>query len=362
MWHKTYGQTGKNISVIGFGGMRFANPDDIDSNAEIVMHAYNKGVNYFDTAPKYCKDHSEEIVGAAVAQMKPGTFYVSTKSEAESADGLRADLERSLKRLNVEKINFYHIWCIVTLEKWKKRRQAVSEALKAKQEGLIEHLVVSSHLPGDDLKELLAEGIFEGVTLGYCAINFPAREVAVEAAGRMGIGVVTMNPLSGGLIPNNAERFDFIRSSPEESVVEAALRFNVSNPNITSALVGFTTKQHVDEAVAAVEDFHPYSAEHIDRMRSNILGSFQGLCTCCGYCLPCPEGINVRAMMDAYNMKILSNDDDKPIFGRLKWHWQEDIATAKNCTECGACEDKCTQHLPIRDRMKHLAELADKQE
>ncbi len=362
MWYKPYGQTGKDISVIGFGGMRFANPEDIDGNADLVMHAYNKGINYFDTAPIYCNDRSEDIVGTAIKQMEPGRFYVSSKSEAETADGLRSDLERSLKRLNVDKINFYHIWCIVTLEKWKRRREAVKEAIKAKEEGLIEHLVVSSHLPGDELKELLAENIFEGVTLGYCAINFPARQVAVDAAGKMDIGVVTMNPLSGGLIPNNAERFDFIKTRPDESVVEAALRFNVSNPNITAALVGFTTKKHVDEAVAAVEDFEPYSTEQIDRIRSHILDSFEGLCTCCGYCLPCPVNINVRAMMDSYNMKILSDGDDKPIYDRLKWHWNVDINDAKECVECGECEDKCTQHLPIRERLKHIAELADKKE
>ena len=112
---------------------------------------------------------------------------------------------------------------------------AVDEALKAKGEGLIKHLAVSSHLQGDQIREILAEGPLEGVTLGYSAINFPYRQAAIDAAGEMGLGVVTMNPLGGGLIPNNAEKFDFIRTEADESVVAAALRFNISQAPVSSA-------------------------------------------------------------------------------------------------------------------------------
>lgn len=360
MWTKRYGKTGKDVSVVGFGGMRFDNPEDIDANAEVVLHAYKRGINYFDTAPGYCKDKSEDIMGAALAHMEPGTYYVSSKSMASDADKLRQDLEKSLKRLGVEKLNFYHIWCLVTLEQWNKRQQggAVAEALKAKEEGLVEHVVVSSHLIGDELKIVLEEGPFEGVTLGYCAINFPYREVAVEAAAEKNMGVVTMNPLGGGLIPQNAERFEFLKGPDDPSVVSAAIRFNVSNPNITTALVGFTTKEHIDEAVEAVTDFEPYSPAHVQEMRDKILGSFEGLCTGCGYCVPCPFGVPIPKMMDAYNMRILSDPEEKHITDRLKWHWGLSAEEAAACALCGACEKKCTQHIPIRERLKEIAAIA----
>jgi len=361
MQYKPYGQTSKEISVVGCGGMRFANPDRTDENAEIVLHAYRRGINYFDTAPGYDAGKSELIMGAAFKQMAPGTYYVSTKSMASDAAGYRRDLEQSLDRMGLQKVSFHHIWCITSLKAWRGRVDggAVAEALKAKQEGLVEHVVVSSHLPGDELAGVLEEGPFEGVTVGYGAINFPYREKALEVAGKMGIGVVAMNPLGGGIIPHNAERFDFIRGDDDATVVEAAVRFDVSHPTITSALVGFSAKAHVDQVIDAVENFQPYDAAHYARLREKIIDGFGDLCTGCGYCLPCPNDIEIPKMMDAYNMKVLSGND-VDITNRLAWHWSVPAEQAKACSLCGDCEERCTQHLPIRERMEAIADLAEK--
>jgi predicted aldo/keto reductase-like oxidoreductase len=361
MWCKPYGQTGKQTSVIGFGGMRFANPTDIDANAAVVLHAYERGINYFDTAPNYCRDKSEEIMGAAFRHMEPGTFYASSKCMAADGDAFRRSLERTLGRLGLETVHFFHIWCIIHADQWRERQEggAVAAALRAKEEGLVEHVVVSSHLSGAELARVLEEGPFEGVTLGYSAINFPYREEAVRAAGRLGLGVVTMNPLGGGVIPRHADRFDFLRGPDDPSAVAAALRFNVSNPHVTTALVGFTTCEHVDEAVDAVEDFEPWPATRVEDTRARILESFEGLCTGCGYCVPCPVGIDIPRFMDAYNQRILAGDDPKPLLDRLKWHWAVEPRAAAVCSLCGQCEERCTQHLPIRDRLKAIASLAE---
>lgn len=357
MWTKPYGNTGKQISAISCGCMRFENYKDIDKAAEVAFHAYKRGVNYFDTAPAYLEDHSEDILGAAIKHMTPGTFYTSTKCFSSKGEDIDKSIERSLQRLGVEKINFFHIWCILSLNSWEGRKAggAVKAALRAKEQGLIEHLVVSSHMPSEDLETMLAEGYFEGITLGYCAINFPFRESAVKAAAARGMGVVTMNPLGGGLIPNNAKQFDFLRQEGDETVVQAALRFNVSNPNITTALVGFATREHVDQAVDAVENFHPYNEEQIAKIREHIIGSFNGMCTGCGYCQPCPQGIPIPQLMDVYNLALLgSNEKPWELMGRLKWHWGISGEEAKECSECGLCETRCTQHLPIQERLKSI--------
>jgi predicted aldo/keto reductase-like oxidoreductase len=297
-------------------------------------------------------------MGAAFKQMPRESFYASTKCGEADGDAVRKSLEKSLTRMNLQSVDFFHIWCVVTLDQWRKRVEggAVAAAVKAKEEGLVSHVVVSSHLPGDELKDVLAEGPFEGVTLGYCALNFPFRQAAVDAAAEMQLGVVTMNPLGGGLIPRNPERFDFLRGPSDKNVVEAAIRFNVSNPAITCALVGFSNKEHVDQAVAAVEGFEPYPAEHVERLRREALAAYDGLCTGCGYCMPCPSGVAIPKLMDGYNHKILKTEGS--VADRLRWHWSLTPEAAAACTLCGACEDKCTQHLPIRERMKEIAELA----
>jgi hypothetical protein len=275
MLYKTYGKTGKSVSVIGFGGMRFPGPQDIDVNADLLLYAYNKGINYFDTAPYYCDDRSEESLGAAIKHFKPGTFYVSTKCGEADGRVLRESLDRSLKRLGLSKIHFFHIWCLVRPGEWEERVTggAVTAAFKAKEEGLVEHVVVSSHLQGDHIRNLLRREPIEGVTLGYCAINFPYRQAAVDAAAELGRGIATMNPLGGGIIPRESHRFEFLRGPRDRSVVEAALRFNISQPGITLALVGFSSKSQVDEACVAVENFVPYPQTHIESVRGKILQS-----------------------------------------------------------------------------------------
>ena len=251
---KKYGNTGKDVSVIGFGGMRFLEPKDIDGSAELVRYAHSKGINYFDTAPYYCEDKSEEIVGAAIRHMNRDSFFISTKCGEADAGSMSASIERSLKRLNVEYIDFMHVWCVLRLEQLQDRisKGAVAAVLKAKEEGLVKHVVVSTHLSGEDIGSVLDSGYFEGLTIGYNAINFPFRAKALQAATEHNVGVVTMNPLGGGLIPKNAERLSFLKGPHDRDVVEAALRFNISQPAITAALVGFSSKEQVDQAVLAV--------------------------------------------------------------------------------------------------------------
>ena len=359
MWTKPYGKTGKDVSVIGFGGMRFLAPQDIDGSAELVRYAHSKGINYFDTAPYYCEDKSEEIMGAAIRHFKRDTFYISTKCGEPDAASMRASIERSLKRLNVEYIDFMHIWCLLRPGQLQERidKGAIGAALQAKAEGLVKHVVASTHLSGEDIAAVLDSGCFEGLTIGFNALNFPFRAKALEAALKHNVGIVTMNPLGGGLIPKNAERLAFLKGPQDRDVVEAALRFNISQPAITAALVGFSSEEQIDQAVAAVENFKPYPAQHIEQVQSHITASFSGFCTGCGYCMPCPAAVEIPKMMDAYNQKILEGND-QAIPNRLKWHWGLSPDLASACLQCGECEDKCTQHLPIRERLEEISRMA----
>lgn len=357
MLYKNYGTTGKSVSVIGFGGMRFESVEDTDASVAMLVRAAEGGINYFDTAPKYFGTKSEEVFGAGLAELRRRDlpYYLSTKTFESEESAIRREIEGQLRRLDVDHIDFYHIWCITNLDNWRERkRKGVLETFgKLKDEGLVRHICVSSHLIGDEIRELLLEGVFEGVLFGYSAYNFATRQKAFDAIRRHNLGCVVMNPLGGGLIPNNPELFSFIRTQPEESVVQAALRFLIAHEEITVSLVGFGTLDHVDEAIAAVDGYREITASQLESIKSGASANFEGICTGCQYCEGCPEEIPIPKLMDAYNQKLLHGDYES-LLNRLKWHWNIPAEEAAKCIECGQCEEACTQHLDITGRLKEI--------
>ena len=355
MIYREYGSTGIALSVIGFGGMRFENQDDLDGSAELVLQAYENGINYFDTAPLYGK--SEKIFGIAFKEMKKTRkerpFFVSTKTLQEDPTKVREDLEKSLKKMDFDYIDFYHVWAILTPDAYQRRKakNVLREFERLKEEGLIRHICVSTHMTGEDIGDMLRDYPFEGVLLGYSAMNFAYRDHGVATAALLKRGVVVMNPLGGGIIPNHSDRFDFVRTQKNETVVEGALRFLINDPRITVALVGFANQKQLAEAISAVEGFKPISSEQIENIKSGLNRSFDKLCTSCRYCDYCPVEIPLPQLMESYNHLELNSDY---FITRVGLHWglslEEDYAA--RCIDCGLCETLCTQKLPIRERLK----------
>ena len=360
MIYREYGKTGKKVSTLGFGGMRFAEIDNRNVCVEMMVEAARGGVNYFDTAPEYFGTKGEEVFGEGLAELRRQglPYYIATKTFKSSEKDIRNEIEDQLKRLGIETIDFYHIWCITNLPNWEKRkRKGILETFhKLKEEGLIRHICVSSHLIGDEIQELLMEGVFEGVLFGYSGYNFSTRQAAFKAITSKQIGCVVMNPLGGGLIPQNPEIFQFLKTQSDETVVEAALRFLFAHKEITVSLVGFDTLEHVREALKAINEYKPITQEQLNTIKGQAGRSFEGICTGCQYCDNCPEGIPIPKMMDAYNQKLL-HGQDQDILSRLKWHWNVPQEDAEKCTECGRCEEACTQHLDIINRLKYIAGL-----
>ena len=359
MIYNTYGSTGIKLSTIGFGAMRFTDQNDVDACASLVKAAYDKDINYFDTAPGYGK--SEELLGVALKEMiktrAERPFYVSTKSMKAEPSEIRKDLETSLKRMNLDYIDFYHFWYIMSLDVYhdRKAKGALTEFERLKSEGLIKHICVSSHMTGPDIAEMLTDYPFEGVLLGYSAMNFPYRDAGLDTAAKLGMGLAVMNPLGGGIIPQNPDRFAFLKTQPDETTVQADLRFLINDPRITLALVGLSSSDQLNEAISAVDGFKPIPPETINKIRDSLQESFNELCTSCNYCDNCPEGIPVPKMMDIYNHHVLS-DDPMEMINRMRWHWDIDLRNnhLDDCTQCGQCEDACTQKLPICECFKTI--------
>lgn len=362
MLYKEYGKTGKKISAIGFGGMRFKKDEyekDIELCAQLLREANAVGINYFDTAPGYCDDKSEEIFGAAFKSM-PNDFYVSTKCglwNAKDENGARKMIEQSLKRLGVNKINFYNAWCIKNLDEYKefiKKGGIYDGIVKAKQEGLIEHVCCTSHASGKDIEQIASDGLFEGITLNYNAINFLYRHEGVKACHNAGMGVVVMNPLGGGIIPSNPDYFSFIKGDSDQSVIVEALKFLTSQKEITAALCGFSTLSEISENIKATQNVTPLTDEAFERLSKHITTGLNSLCTGCSYCDECPVDVDIPKLLNSYNAKILSGKMNG-VISSLKYFWNLDPQNASKCIECGKCEALCTQKLPIIERLKEIS-------
>ncbi len=355
MLYKEYGQTGKKVSILGFGGMRFESIDDRETCAALLVEAARAGVNYFDTAPAYFGIKSEEAFGLGFKELKRLglPFYCATKTGKSVEKEIREEIEQQLKRLGLDAIDFYHIWCVTSLENWEQRKKngVLKTFQKLKEEGLIRHICVSTHLLGDDTDELLREGIIEGVLLGYSAYNFSFRQAALKAIAKRKLGCVVMNPLGGGVIPRTRKLFDFIRHSERRIGRRSATAVSSSRTMKSRRPAGRGQSPHLHDALKAVEGYREIPALEIERIKGGISDAFQDLCTGCQYCESCPEGIPVSKFMGAYNMKQLYGKD-QGVLDMLKWHWNLPPEEAEKCIGCGQCEDLCTQHLSIVKRLE----------
>ena len=362
MYYKQYGDTNMMVSAVGMGAMRYNDADVKAGNfakcAEVVLYAHEKGINFFDSAPFYCDDKSEEITGLALSQLKRDSFYISSKVNIGSyggkfsPDDFQKRLETSLSRLKVDYLDFYYLWCLLDLESFQKQYdQMYSSFEKAKKDGLIRNINFSSHMQGNQLESVIETNAFKGMLIGYNALNYRFRQAGISAAYKKGMGIVVMNPLGGGLIPSNPDVFSYLAEKTDLTVPQAALRFVASHKEITVALCGFTSKDHVDDAIKSVENLVERPAvETYNEYESKGI-TLNNLCTGCGYCKSCPQDIDIPKYMDSYNEKILGNS----IENRLNWHWGIPASKAAECIKCGLCETLCTQHLPIMDRLDEIA-------
>ncbi|MDD3174377.1 MAG: aldo/keto reductase [Herbinix sp.] len=362
MYYKQYGDTDMKVSAIGMGTMRYNDTDVKAGNfakcAEVVLYAHEKGINFFDSAPFYSDDKSEEITGLALSQLPRDSYYISSKvnlgtyDDKFSPDAFRQRLETSLSRLKVDYLDFYYLWCLLDLGSFEKQYDLMYSSFeKAKTEGLIRNITFSSHMQGNQLEEVINKDAFQGMLIGYNALNYRFRQSGISAAHKKGMGIVVMNPLGGGLIPNNPKVFNYLTEGTSLTVPQAALRFVASHKEITVALCGFTTKGHVDDAIKSVENLVEKPAADIYNEYESKGITLNNLCTGCAYCKYCPQEIDIPKFMDAYNQKILG----KSIENRLKGHWDIPAAKAAECIKCGQCETLCTQHLPIMDRLDEIA-------
>jgi len=363
MRYKQLGNTRLEVSALGFGAMRLPSKEghvDYDRAVPLMRHAYELGVNYFDSAHIYNDGESEKAVGMALKDVRD-KVVISTKVPVRaSADVWRSHFEECLRRLQTDHVELGLIHSL-NLDAYRKHVDVpggiLQGALKARDEGLMEHLSLSSHDTPENIIELLDTGNFATVTVQYNLLG-RANEGVIEHAASMGMGVIVMGPVGGGRLAGVSD--EIIKTQPErdKTNAEMALRFVLANPNVSTALSGMNTTEMLEENVATVARDEPLSAEELQevyRMLQEKKRLKDLYCTGCGYCMPCPEGVNIPRIFELVNLARLYGLEDvaRKHYAAL----EAEGAGASSCIECGRCEEKCPQKIRIIDQLKESRTL-----
>ena len=363
---RTMGRTGQKVSSLGFGCMRLPMKDaqtvDRDKAIPMLQRACSLGVNYFDTGKWYCGQDSEKTLGEAVKGMARERIFISTKYayEKPTAEDLREKFETSLRLLDLQYVDFYHLWGI----SWESLRTKLdipggplSAFLRLKEEKLVRHLSFSFHSDPADIPLIVDTGYFESMLCQYNLLD-RRNEKGIEYAASHGLGVVIMGPVGGGRLGTRSEVIN--RMVPEKGTVstpDLALRFVLSNPGVTIALSGMSTLQQVEENVATVSKESWLTEDERVRIKETAEANqkFMDLyCTGCAYCIPCPHEVNIPKIFEAMNLKKVWGLDEPAhkMYAEIGTNQWVKGKRADACEECGECEPKCPQKIPIIEQLK----------
>jgi predicted aldo/keto reductase-like oxidoreductase len=331
-----------------------------------MQRALDLGVNLIDTALVYGK--SEQLVGRAIKGRRD-RVYISTKNPLrdDTAEGWRQRLDQSLANLGVDYIDFYVLVHDVRLdafnERFKNPGQGLEAAIKARDEGLIHHFTFSSHDTPENIRALIDTGLFEGMIVQYNLLDRRNEEV-IAYAHEKGMGVQIMGPVGGGRLGMHSERLKTILPGIS-STAEIALRFVMANPHVTTAMSGMSTMQQVEENCRVANEAGPLTPEERQAVLE-VLAKNRELarlyCTGCAYCMPCPQGVGIPQCFEAmihhkvWGLTALARQKYQAIqAGQVKWQEQV-VKAADACVQCGECEEKCPQKIPIIEQLKETHE------
>ncbi|HET6429739.1 MAG TPA: aldo/keto reductase [Phycisphaerae bacterium] len=368
MQKRPCGRTGLDLTVIGFGAMRM-HGDDVGPWAELVFQAAAAGFNYFETSNTYCSSTSEIKIGEGLRGVSRQDVLISTKCSCPkypTADAARRTIEESLRRLQVDYLDFYQLWGL----EWRQFNEIASTpggtlagVRKAVDEGLIRHVGLTSHDTPENMISLLQTGEFESITLQYNLLD-RRNEPAIDEARRLGIGVIVMGPLHGGILGYDSEVIrGLMGAASVRSAAEAAFRFVLNRPGVTCAISGMMNAQELAENRRIASDLRPLSpAEQaaVDESLGRFEAASEALCTGCRYCMPCPEAVGISEIFRLANASRIyglseGSRRDYALFD-VDWPYNA-FKDASHCTECGACLPKCPQKINIPEQLAKAHEL-----
>lgn len=319
------GKTNISVEKNGFGALPIQRISD-DEAVYLLKKAYDNGINFFDTARAY--SDSEHKVGLAFSNMREKVI-IATKSGAQTGEAMMKDLKTSLETMKTEYVDIYQFHNPAFCPVPGGADGLYDAALEAKKEGKIRHIGITNHRL-NVANEAIDSGLYETLQFPLCYLATEKDLELVKKCKDANMGFIAMKSLSGGLITNAraayayANQFDNvvpIWGVQRESELDEFLEF-VKNP------------VSMDDELKAI----------IEKDKEELSGDF---CRGCGYCMPCPQGIEIN---NCARMSLLLRRS--PSAGHLSKEGQEKMMKIETCLECGACKAKCPYGLDTPNLLK----------
>ena len=344
---------------------------DEDRAIRQIRYAIDNGVNYIDTAPAYHLGRSEPLLGRALADGYREKVRIATKLppwSVKSRDDMEHILEGQLVKLNTGHIDYYLIHSLAQ-ESWDKMLQlGVLEFLdQAKLSGKIINAGFSFHGNLDTFKKIVDAYDWEFCQIQYNFLDErnQAGTQGLKYAASRRLAVMVMEPLRGGSLAGQvpAQVDGIWREAPvPRTPAEWGLRFVWDHPEVTVVLSGMNSESQIEENVKVAGEADPCSLTKeelalISRVRDTYISLMKVACTGCGYCMPCPAGVNIPECFALYNGASMFGNRREYAFHYLTRQGGVlgDRAYAGLCRNCGKCEKICPQHLPIPAYLKEVS-------
>jgi aryl-alcohol dehydrogenase-like predicted oxidoreductase len=317
----------------------------ITSDPAVIARALDLGINYFDTARGYQNGNNERMVGAALKGRRTG-IVLSSKSEAKTASAALAELETSLKELGTD---YLDIWYIHSKDKPDQAPDELVEAwIKAKQQGKIRHIGLSTHSPNDMVDRILAIGKIEVV---LCTYNFTMGDTRDAALGRIsnaGMGLVAMKVMAGGLKSRNPKP-----QMQRPAAGLSALKWALRKPQFATAIPSMTDMEQLEMNFQAMSGRFDAADERVlARRLDEITPDYCRMCYGCAG--QCPKGLPVTDML-----RFATYADGYGEFALGREHFLGLPAGVQSvkCGDCAKCAVQCKNGVDVARRLQRAQEL-----
>lgn len=381
MQYRKIPKTGEELSVLGFGCMRLPLKDgSIDEPRAIsqIRSAIDRGVNYVDTAWPYHGGESEPLLGRALSDGYRDRVKIATKLPSWMIK-TREDMDRYLAaqfaKLATDRIDYYLVHALDGALWDTMVGLGIAEFLDAaKADGRIVNAGFSFHGLAPDFTRIIDAYPWEFCQIQYnfLDLEFQAGAAGLHYAASKGLGVIVMEPLRGGNLslttPPPAVEEIWNQAQIRRTPADWALRWIWNQPEVTLVLSGMNEERHIEENLATADSaaVGTLTAEEL-ALVARVGAKYRELmrvdCTGCGYCMPCPVGVQIPDCFDSYNkMHMFGNTEEAKFIYALKMSGEligDQPGYASRCVECGACLEKCPQHIAIPE---HLAKVAAEME